>query len=263
MLLAKSRKHWDDMGQLDPCWAILSEPGTKFGGWDLHEFLATGGEEIEALMIAGQELGLPEGRGRALDFGCGIGRLTRALGHYFTRVIGTDISESMLRQASELDPIPNISFVANSNDSLPFATCSFDLIYTAIVLQHVPQKNAVRRYVAEFVRTLKIRGLLVMQIPSYIPLRNRLQPRRRLYGWLREAGVPAKILYNKLGLHPIPMTFLPEEEVRAIVDRNGGKVLKAVPDSRAGSHISSRTYYVTKEPFCIPSSDQKPSTDLR
>lgn len=251
------------MGKLDPCWAILSEPGTKFGGWDLHEFLATGREEIDALMIAGQALGLPAGRDCALDFGCGIGRLTRALSSHFTHVIGTDISESMLRRAAELDPICNISFVANSTDSLPFATCSFDLVYTAIVLQHVPRKDAVRRYIAEFVRTLKLRGLLVMQIPSHIPLRNRLQPRRRLYGWLREAGVPARILYNKLRLHPIPMTFLPEEEVRAIVTQNGGRVLKAIPDFRAGSHISSRTYYVTKELFCVASSDEKPSTNAR
>ena len=104
----------------------------------------------------------------------------------------------------------------------------------------------VRHYIAEFVRTLKPGGLLVMQIPCYIPLRNRLQARPRLYSWLRDMGVPARALYQRLQLHPIPMTFLPERDVLNTLDENGGRILEVVPDDRAPKHISSRTYFVTK-----------------
>jgi SAM-dependent methyltransferase len=246
MLLERSKIHWDDMGDMDPCWAILSEPGTKFGGWDREEFFATGEREIEQVMQAGESLGLPTARDSALDFGCGIGRLTFALTRYFRRVIGVDISESMLRQAVALDHSSRCAFVANASDRLPFASGSFDLIYTAIVLQHVPQKNIVRRYISEFVRTLKPRGLLVMQIPSHIPLRRRLQARPRFYTWLRKAGVPSRVLYEHLGLHPIPMTFLPEKDVLITLTRNNARILDIVPDCRAGKHINSRTYFATK-----------------
>ena len=259
MLLEKSKTHWDDMGELDPYWAILSEPGTKFGRWDLDEFLATGGEEIDRVMRAGQRLGLPATRGLALDFGCGIGRLTFALTHHFGRVVGIDISESMLRQAAALNQCENCAFVANASDCLPFATGSFDFIYSAIVLQHVPEKKIVRRYISEFVRTLKPGGLLVMQIPSHIPLRRRLQARPRLYAWLRNVGVPSRVLYERLGLHPIPMTFLAEEAVVTTLTESGGRMLEIIPDRRAGEHIASRTYFATRadetsSPNCLKNS---------
>jgi SAM-dependent methyltransferase len=245
VLLEKSKTHWDDMGDLDPCWAILSEPGTKFGGWNLGEFLATGEDEIEKVMRAGQRFGLPATRDVALDFGCGIGRLTFAMAHYFRQVVGVDISESMLRQAAALNRSPKCAFVANATDCLPFPSDSFDFIYTAIVLQHVPEKQIVRRYISEFVRTLKPGGLLVMQIPSYIPLRRRLQARPRFYAWLRKAGVPSRMLYERLGLHPIPMTFLSEKDVVTSLTQSGGRMLEIIPDRRAGDHINSRTYFAT------------------
>ena len=243
--LASSRVHWEDLGALDPCWAILSQPGTRYGGWDREKFFATGEEEISAVMNAAQQLELPRNFHRALDFGCGIGRLTRALASRFQQVVGLDISQSMIDQAIGLG-LPNCRFLVNDSSSLPFDADQFDFIYTAIVLQHVPSQKLIRRYIAEFVRTLKPGGLLVMQLPSYVPLRRRLQARRRLYAWLRSAGIPEHILYDQLGLHPIPMNFLPEREVTATVAGAEGKVLRTVADQRAGPHITSRTYYATR-----------------
>jgi SAM-dependent methyltransferase len=234
------------MADLDPCWAILSEPDTKFGKWDLREFFATGQREIDALMRSARELGAPARRNRALDFGCGMGRLTFALACHFRTVVGIDISESMLRHATNLKPCSNCAFVANVSAGLPFGNDSFDLIYTAIVLQHLPARGLVRRYISEFVRTLNSGGLLVMQIPSHIPLRRRLQARPRLYAWLRRAGVPPRVLFQRLGLHPIPMTCLAEDDVVTTLTQHGGRVLEIVPDRRAGTHIASRTYFVTK-----------------
>ena len=245
MSLASSRVHWEDLGALDPCWAILSQPGTRHGGWDRDKFFATGDEEISEVMNAAQQLGLPRHFHRALDFGCGIGRLTRALASRFQQVVGLDISQSMIDQAIPLG-LTNCSFLVNDSSSLPFDADQFDFIYTAIVLQHVPSQKLIRHYIAEFVRTLKPEGLLVMQLPSYVPLRRRLQARRRLYAWLRSAGIPERVLYDQLRLHPIPMNFLPEREVIAIVAGAGGKVLRAVADQRAGPHITSRTYYVSR-----------------
>jgi SAM-dependent methyltransferase len=246
MSLDKSKKHWEDMGDLDPYWAILTEPGTKHGNWDIEKFFSTGAEEISGLMNTAKSLGLPMQQENALDFGCGVGRLTRALAGYFQNVVGIDISDSMLRRAAALNPPPNCKFVLNDSDSLPFPSAQFDLIYTALVLQHVPSQDSIRRYIAEFVRVLKIGGLLVMQVPNHVPLRSRLQARPRIYSLLRSAGISEKLLYNKMGLHPIPMNFLPENEVISIIEAGGGKALRIVADQRAGAHIPGRTYYVSK-----------------
>jgi len=248
--LAQSRKHWDDLGRLDPFHAILSKPGTRFGRWDLDEFFATGQREIAELMESAARIGIPKRRNRALDFGCGMGRLTLPLGEYFEECIGVDISDSMIRQAQELCKSARCHFLLNDRPTLPFPNEDFDLIYTSIVLQHVPQKALIRGYISEFVRTLRKDGLLVMQIPSHIKLRNRLQPKRRLYEFLRGVGVSESYLYQTLRLTPMLMNFLPEREVFRVVETAGGRMLPSVPDELApykrASHIASRIYYVTK-----------------
>lgn len=245
--LEKSKTHWNDMGKLDPYWAILTTPETKFGQWDLGEFLATGEIEISALMAEARRFALPKWRKRALDFGCGVGRLTQALSGYFEEAVGVDISQSMISRAEQLHHQPNCRFILNDQASLPFPNEHFDLIYSAIVLQHVPDKSLIKMYIAEFVRTLRRGGLLVMQVPSHIRLRNRLQPRRRLYALLRAAGISEEILYARLRLSPILMNFIPEKEVARVLESAGGRLLRAMADQRSGTHIASRTYYVTKD----------------
>ncbi len=247
MSLARSRRHWEDMGALDPCWAILSEPDKRDGRWQLDEFFATGEAEVSQLMHEVQQLGFFVPRGHALDFGCGVGRLTRALGHYFDRVTGIDISHSMVSRASSLDTGGECTFVVNGSAKLPFRSQVFDFVLSAIVLQHVPEQKVIRSYIAEFARVLKPTGLIVMQLPSYVPWRRRLEARRRLYTWLRLIGISEAILYHRFRLHPILMNYLPESEVYAILEQNQCRVLMSVPDHRAGPHISSRTYYATKD----------------
>lgn len=246
MSLGRSKTHWEDMGRLDPCWAILSDPSTKHGKWELEEFFATGKDEVLALLRTAKSFGLPKEYSWALDFGCGLGRLTRSLADHFRNIVGIDISEAMVRQAVRLDAHARCHFLVYGSDILPFRSRQFDLIYTVIVLQHVPTRASIRRYIAEFVRVLKPGGLLVMQLPHHIPLVHRLQVRPRLYSWLRTMGLSEKSLYRKMHLHPISMRFLPEKEVVSIIESGGGTVLKVYQDQRAGPHISSRTYYATK-----------------
>ena len=46
-----------------------------------------------------QHLGRPLRHGTALDFGCGVGRLTHALAPHFERTYGVDVSSTMIEQA--------------------------------------------------------------------------------------------------------------------------------------------------------------------
>ncbi len=49
----------------------------------------------------------------------------------------------------------------------------FDLIYSSIVLQHIPEKYA-RAYIAEFIRVLRPGGIAVFQLPSKLRSRSRV-----------------------------------------------------------------------------------------
>ena len=244
-MIPDNKSTWERMGELDPLWAILSDPAKKFGKWDVDEFLRTGVDEIAQLMERCASLALPGQRERALDLGCGVGRLTQPLADHFQRVIGLDISEAMVRRARELNRHGDrCEYIIHGSSRLPFADASFDLIYTRIVLQHIPSA-LIPAYVREFVRTLRPGGLIVMQIPSHIPWVNRIQPKTLAYDTLRRIGIPDRVLFEKLRLHPIRMNFVPEKAVSSVVTAAGGRIVQVEPDASA-SGAQSRLYIVTK-----------------
>lgn len=246
-MIPDNKSAWEQMGELDPLWAILSDSSKKFGKWDVEEFFRTGLEEISGLMRRCDALGLPRHKERALDFGCGVGRLTQPLADHFDRVVGLDISEAMVRRARALNRHGDrCEFVVHGSPPLPFPDDAIDLIYTRIVLQHIPGAM-VPAYVREFVRLLRVGGLIVMQIPSHIPWVNRIQPKTLAYDTLRRLGVPDRVLFERLGLHPIRMNFVPERTIASVIKAAGGKVLQIESDASTGSsRTQSRVYVVTK-----------------
>ena len=246
--LGEQKREWEEIASQDAMWAILSYSDRKFGAWDRDAFFRTGELEIERLMAHAGELGRPAGRNAALDFGCGVGRLTRALSKHFESCLGLDISETMIAGARELNAdTPSCRFEVNDQPDLRrYEDGSFDLIFTQIVLQHQPSRSAIEAYLDEFLRTLRGDGLLVFQLPSAIPLSLRLQPRRRVYVLLRRLGFRAKFLYWKLGLHPMRMRHLPRGDVIAFLESRGARVLR-VDTSRDPSYgFEDSVYYVTK-----------------
>jgi SAM-dependent methyltransferase len=240
--LGRQKREWEDLGALDPMWAILTDSQRQFGRWDVEEFFRTGRDEIEGVLTLAKELSRPAEFGSALDFGCGVGRLSRTLRAHFRRCIGVDISEPMVRRARELNP--DCDFVVNTHPKLAMlADAEVDFVYSNIVLQHQPSKRAVFSYIAEFLRVCNPAGIVVFQLPHHLPWRRRLQPRRRAYRLLRGLGLPATVLYRTLKLNPITMLAVREEEVRSAIEALGGEVLKVVADSY-GTQMENRLYFV-------------------
>lgn len=235
-------RDWEEMARLDPLWAILSTEEKRFGKWDMEDFLDSGEQEIAALMKSAKQLGLPKSCHRAIDFGCGIGRLTRALGTRFSECYGVDISGRMLEMAVRLSP--NCHF-RQGQDLSSFQARSADLIYSNLVLQHQPDRKHAADLIRDMVRVLATGGLLVFQMPVYIPLRNRLQPRRRAYRLLRALGIDESVAYQKLKLSPIRMLSLPRTEVEEIVRQAGGTVVRVDEGKMEGEPFISGTFHCT------------------
>ena len=242
--LLRQRREWEELGSLDPLWAILADDNRKFGGWNLDEFFQTGADEISSILAYARQLGRPQEYGCALDFGCGVGRLSRALKSSFQRCVGVDISDPMIRKARELNPACQF-IVLGGTDLRMFPDDQFDFVYSNIVLQHQPHCAVVFNYIREFLRVVRPSGLIVFQLPHHVPMRRRLQPRRRAYRMLRSLHVPADFLYRRLGLNPITMLAIPEEEVTNAIRSMEGAVLKVVEDRNGGPGIERRTYFVS------------------
>lgn len=164
MNLNTLKKDWEDLAERDALWAILADPGRTGGKWDVAEFMATGGREIETVMshLAAIHCS-PNRNGTALDFGCGVGRLTQALARDFASCIGIDISQQMIQKAESLNRHANCRYLASSDARLPFDAASFSFIYSNIVLQHISRRFAIE-YLREFVRVLAPGGVLVFGV---------------------------------------------------------------------------------------------------
>ena len=249
--MEKHKHNWEDLAELDPLWAILSFSEYRFGKWDTVRFFKTGDEEISKVMQACLQLGYPKETEYVLDFGCGVGRCTRALAKYFKQCYGVDISENMIAKANELNSsISNCTFTVNYEADLRiFSDDYFDMIYTTAVLQHIPSTHLIRNYILEFLRILKAGGILVFQLPHSIPLLYKVGVGSRTYNLLRTLGFNKQFIYQtlgKLGLRPYRMNFIPENEVVPFLIGIGGKVLEVKNDSAAGPSAQSRTYYPSR-----------------
>src|SRR5580692_10335873 len=119
--LNETMRDWDSLAERDALWAILTD-GSKAGGkWDVAEFMATGDAEIETVMDHLARIDcIPNTNGAALDFGCGVGRLTQPLARRFCSCVGVDISQQMIQRAESLNQYAHCRYVAHPNASLPF-----------------------------------------------------------------------------------------------------------------------------------------------
>jgi len=108
---------------------------------------------------------LPNGNyNRILDAGCGTGVCTLALAERANEVLAVDISPQSLKTATQLAHKMgknNIEFKQASVLDLPFASESFDLVYSWGVIHHTPSPI---KALEELVRVLAPGGILVLAV---------------------------------------------------------------------------------------------------
>lgn len=242
MDLKELQKNWDEFGKTDPLCAILFDPDKIGNKWQIDEFFRTGKEEAKELMKYIESLSINIPRRKALDFGCGVGRVTQSLACYFDEVYGIDIAPSMIELAKKYNRHGDKCkyYLNETNDLKLFNDNVFDFIYSNITLQHMKPQYA-RNYIKEFLRVLILHGLIIFQLPSESIFKN-----LKKLGFYSEIKI--KKLYAHLNGQPIMETYvIKREEMVTFLERNGFKIMDIAQNQSAGPHWVSFRYCVTKE----------------
>jgi SAM-dependent methyltransferase len=222
------QKTWNTLGEVDPFWAILTDPNKKNNQWDVNLFFEFGRLEINGIFQEMDCLGLPVLHGRALDFGCGVGRLTQALSTHFEEAHGVDVAASMIKLANELKPPEqNCHYHLNEEQDLGlFADDFFDFIYSRLVLQHMHPMFS-KKYMGEFIRVLRPGGLIAFQLPSGIrraaeqeeDLIGILRPSARFAAHITADNLPTQLAANET--KTITVTLQNKSQFPWLADANG------------------------------------------
>jgi SAM-dependent methyltransferase len=237
------RRDWVRLAEQDPLWAVYVADDKRGGRWDPAQFLETGRVGVADAASWLTELRAGPRWGRVLDFGCGAGRLTQALAAYADEVVGVDVAPAMLATARQLDPPANCRFVLNeASDLSAFDSGAFDLVYSDLVLQHLPAR-LIDGYLREFVRVLAPGGVALLQCTT--------RPLWTFKGmvWRLAPGPVVRMAQRRLLGYPAPMrmTRYSPARVRKVVGEAGGVVLATRTVDDRSTHWRS-TRYVLRAP---------------
>ncbi len=163
IIKANPSQDWIKLGELDPYFGVLSDDKYKTSNMNTQSkdfFYESGQNHISKIKVIVDEHFPSMRYGMALDFGCGVGRITLALAQKFSNVVGVDVSQAMLREArteSTDRGIKNVDYVCSEN-AFKLEKNKFDFVHTYIVLQHIPPVYGYR-YIEQMIDALRTDGV--------------------------------------------------------------------------------------------------------
>ncbi|QNG46865.1 class I SAM-dependent methyltransferase [Sphingobium yanoikuyae] len=131
--------NWCLWGERDPYYGVLTDKRFRNDSIQQYRdvFFAVGQTFVDHWLYKFEQRFGALSRNRALDFGCGVGRLTIPLSQQFASVTGVDISPAMLREAQVNSAGKAIEYRL-SDDHVSQVDGTFDFVNCVIVLQHIP-----------------------------------------------------------------------------------------------------------------------------
>ena len=231
---------WQHLGKTEPYWSVLA--AEKFLQANIQspatiaEFYESGKHDVHRILKTLERNQIDHTLFKScLEYGCGLGRVTRWLAEIFDVVYGYDISQEHLQIAKEyidgkysnilLSQLKKVKDIEN----LP----KVDFIYSVIVLQHNPPP-IIRFIIQQFIRALNPKGVALFQVPTY----------RMGYEFSYQ-----KYLTEERKKRNMEMHLLPQQQVFEAIRQEGGRLLEVIEDALTGSRCKemSNTFLVQKE----------------
>lgn len=233
-ILAGIAGKWLKYGNTEPYWSVLAEDRFRSSNIDVtrDKFYASGHGNIDIALRAVRRVGVdPTGFRTAIDFGCGVGRLTLALATHVGFVTGIDISAAHVRHAENRareTQAGNVAFKVIGNVSDISTTQKADFIISLIVLQHNPPPIMAEIF-GRLLRLLNKRGVAYIQMPTYID------------GYVFDVGN-----YLKNDKVDMEMNYLPQKTIFQIIRDEGCIPVEVREDVWGGTGAVSQTFVIQK-----------------
>jgi glycosyltransferase involved in cell wall biosynthesis len=229
-ILSHIQQVWTRLGVEDPHWSVVSTAEFRRDriAETIGRFKESGRIEAANLERLLARVGMQVPRSvTALEYGCGVARVTRWLAARFDRVVGVDVSENHLKEARAYlgaESVSNVNLVHVSRleqlDELP----AFGFLYSKIVLQHNPPP-VIARILTTLCRRLSTGGVGVIQVPTHA-----VGYSFRVEDYLR----------NMANLSNMEMHVLPQNVVFAILQSAG-----CVPLEVSRDHLVTKVDFVS------------------
>ncbi|MGC8517983.1 MAG: class I SAM-dependent methyltransferase [Steroidobacteraceae bacterium] len=140
MLLNEPDQDWEKIGRKGPYFGVLRHPQYRTRSLTdaaREQFFQSGEARIRTVIdTVAKRLGVELRPRRALDFGCGVGRLLIPLARLSGEATGIDISDSMRAEAQRNCEARGVGNVRVARD-LSALEGSYDFIHSHIVFQHM------------------------------------------------------------------------------------------------------------------------------
>jgi ubiquinone/menaquinone biosynthesis C-methylase UbiE len=172
--LEKMRAEWDERARENARYYVAT--GRK--DWTDKDFFASGEQAISEDILTDM-INICQGKDpkqmKVIEIGCGAGRLTRGLSSLFGEVHAVDVSGEMIARAKQaLADRPNVHLYQNNGCDLSvIPPLGFDFAYSAIVFQHIPNREIIESYVKEVSRLLKPGTLFKFQVQGDVTVESK------------------------------------------------------------------------------------------
>ena len=229
---------WQELGRIEPHWSVVISEQFRQSNIDAHKdaFYQTGAQHVTQLFAALERNRVDQDGFRiCLDYGCGVGRITRHLAQHFEHVYAYDISASHLGCAEEFlneEQVANVSLGqlqrVRELEQLP----RVDVVFSMLVLQHNPPP-VIGFIIDALIRSLNPEGVAFFQLPTY----------RLGYSFS-----VAEYFGGQAARREMEMHVLPQRRVFEIAEAADANVVEVIDDGWTGIRYKevSNTFVIRK-----------------
>jgi SAM-dependent methyltransferase len=183
-------RQWQRWGRKNPYFGIVGIETSEFETRWRARFFETGKVHMDQVFEhLARYSALPADRQKALDFGCGAGRLLLQLTARFDSLVGVDVSPDQLALAKENVRTDSLRLI-RSLDDLSGEAGTFDFVNTFVVLQHIrPQQGYL--IIDKLLKLLRPGGSFALHFTV-----GDTREKRRRVNWFRYRLPPLHWAYN-------------------------------------------------------------------